>query len=229
MGDVELLFKMAESTDEVKGQFLFCPVCRLNHDQGRKHIYTRKHKTLLGKILLKFGKKVSSLQRKDVCIHNCEEKQTNIFKILRNLFTPTDQNILLILEFVHFFFPPVDTTESPCEYPGFQRIFFSYGHWWFAAIFCFNAASLSIRKKILWNPGYHARAWDTEICISISGGSTPGNPRTFAQRRLHFLCRSYVLSKSWGSFPGYPTTKGRRLSNPLSLIKNLQQPRWKSY
>ena len=115
MGDVELVFKMAESTDEVKGQFLFCPVCRLNHDQGRKHIYTRKHKTLLGKILLKFGKKVSSLQRKDVCIHNCEEKQTNNFKILRNLFTPTDQNILLILEFVDFLFLPVDTTESPCE------------------------------------------------------------------------------------------------------------------
>lgn len=82
MGDVELLFKMAESTDEVKGQFLFCPVCRLNHDQGRKHIYTRKHKTLLGKILLKFGKKVSSLQRKDICIHISEEKQTNIFKII---------------------------------------------------------------------------------------------------------------------------------------------------
>ncbi|CAH3164253.1 unnamed protein product [Porites evermanni] len=54
---------MAESTDEVKGQFLFCPVCRLNHDQGRKHIYTRKHKTLLGKILLKFGKKVDEARK----------------------------------------------------------------------------------------------------------------------------------------------------------------------
>lgn len=63
MGDVELVFKMAESTDEVKGQFLFCPVCRLNHDQGRKHIYTRKHKTLLGKILLKFGKKVDEARK----------------------------------------------------------------------------------------------------------------------------------------------------------------------
>ena len=177
---------MAESTDEVKGQFLFCPVCRLNHDQGRKHIYTRKHKTLLGKILLKFGKKVSSLQRKDVCIHNCEEKQTNIFKILRNLFTPTDQNILLILEFVHFFFPPVDTTESPCE---------------------------SLRYR---NMHFYQRGVDTRESPNIN----------FAQRRLHFLCRSYVLSKSWGSFPGDSTTKGRRLSNPLSLIKNLQQPRW---
>ncbi|CAH3164255.1 unnamed protein product [Porites evermanni] len=54
---------MAESTDEVKGQFLFCPVCRLNHDQGRKHIYTRKHKTSLGKILLKFGKKVDEARK----------------------------------------------------------------------------------------------------------------------------------------------------------------------
>ena len=124
MGDVELLFKMAESTDEVKGQFLFCPVCRLNHDQGRNHIYTRKHKTLLGKILLKFGKKVSSLQRKDVCIHNCEEKQTNNFKILRNLFTPTDQNILLILEFVDFLFLPVDTTELPCESLRYRNMHF---------------------------------------------------------------------------------------------------------
>ena len=86
MGDVELVFKMAESTDEVKGQFLFCPVCRLNHDQGRKHIYTRKHKTLLGKILLKFGKKVSSLGRKDVCIHNSEKKQTNICKITKHIY-----------------------------------------------------------------------------------------------------------------------------------------------
>lgn len=79
MGDVEILFKMAES-DEVKGQFLFCPVCRLNHDQGRKHIYTRKHKTLLGKILLKFGKKVSSLEIKDVCIHNSYLGETKITK-----------------------------------------------------------------------------------------------------------------------------------------------------
>lgn len=124
MGDVEIIFKMAESTDEVKGQFLFCPVCRLNHDQGRKHIYTRKHKTLLGKILLKFGKKVSSLQRKDVCIHNSEEKQTKTFVRLRNIFTPTDQNIQLILEFVHFFFLPVDTIESPCESLRYRNMLF---------------------------------------------------------------------------------------------------------
>ena len=49
---------MAAETNEVKGQFLFCSLCRLNHDQGRKHTYSRKHKTLLGKILMKFGKKV---------------------------------------------------------------------------------------------------------------------------------------------------------------------------
>ena len=32
-----------------------------------------------------------------------------------------------------------------------RRIFFFF---LLAAFFCFNAASLSIRKKILWNPGY---------------------------------------------------------------------------
>ena len=51
--------KMADgNTDEVKGQFMFCTLCRFNHDQGRKHIYSRKHKALLEKTLLKFGKKV---------------------------------------------------------------------------------------------------------------------------------------------------------------------------
>ena len=55
---------------------------------------------------------------------NCEEKQTNIFKILRNLFTPTDQNILLILEFADFLFLPVDTTESPCESLRYRNMHF---------------------------------------------------------------------------------------------------------
>lgn len=60
--------KMAESTVE-KGQFLFCSLCRLNHDRGRKHIYSRKHKTLLGKILMKFGKKVWELESTDAKCH----------------------------------------------------------------------------------------------------------------------------------------------------------------
>lgn len=61
MGNIEMFgpfSKMAAETNEGKGQFLFCSLCRLNHDQGRKHAYSRKHKTLLGKILVKFGKKV---------------------------------------------------------------------------------------------------------------------------------------------------------------------------
>ena len=61
-------------------------------------------------------------------------------------------------------------------YPGFQRIFFSYQHWWFAAkprqwgakcrgenniffslafFFCVNAASVSIRKKYPLEPKVH--------------------------------------------------------------------------
>lgn len=56
---------MADETDEfeVKGQFLFCCLCRLNHDKGRKHIYSRKHKALLSKLLTKFGKKVDEARK----------------------------------------------------------------------------------------------------------------------------------------------------------------------
>ncbi|KAK2566605.1 TITAN-like protein [Acropora cervicornis] len=57
--------KMANRTDEDegKGQFLFCSVCRLNHDKGRKHIYSKKHKALLSKLLTRFGKKVDEARK----------------------------------------------------------------------------------------------------------------------------------------------------------------------
>ena len=42
-------------------EYLFCSLCRQNHDQGRKHIYTRKHKNNLDNILKKFLKKVSAI------------------------------------------------------------------------------------------------------------------------------------------------------------------------
>lgn len=57
--------------DEVKGQFLFCSVCRLNHDKGRKHIYSKKHKALLSKLLTKFGKKVRVSWKRDTVCHVC--------------------------------------------------------------------------------------------------------------------------------------------------------------
>ncbi|XP_068731972.1 centrosomal AT-AC splicing factor-like [Montipora capricornis] len=59
------MYKMADDTDEfeVKGQFLFCRLCRLNHDKGRKHIYSRKHKELLSKLLTKFGRKVDEARK----------------------------------------------------------------------------------------------------------------------------------------------------------------------
>lgn len=65
--------KMANRTgeDEVKGQFLFCSVCRLNHDKGRKHIYSKKHKALLSKLLTKFGKKVRVSWKRDTVCHVC--------------------------------------------------------------------------------------------------------------------------------------------------------------
>lgn len=49
--------------DGAKGQFLFCIICRINHDQGRKHIYSRKHRTLLSQVLIKFGKKVDEARK----------------------------------------------------------------------------------------------------------------------------------------------------------------------
>ena len=62
---------MADRTDEdeVKGQFLFCSVCRLNHDKGRKHIYSKKHKALLSKLLTKFGKKVRVSWKMDIILY----------------------------------------------------------------------------------------------------------------------------------------------------------------
>ena len=62
---------MADRTneDEVKGQFLFCTVCRLNHDKGRKHIYSKKHKALLSNLLTKFGKKVRVSWKMDIILY----------------------------------------------------------------------------------------------------------------------------------------------------------------
>lgn len=39
-------------------QYRFCTVCRRNHDEGRKHIFTKTHKRRLDYILGKFSKKV---------------------------------------------------------------------------------------------------------------------------------------------------------------------------
>ena len=36
----------------------YCSVCRRNHDEGRKHIFTKQHKNRLSVILSKFTKKV---------------------------------------------------------------------------------------------------------------------------------------------------------------------------
>ncbi|XP_031558968.1 coiled-coil domain-containing protein 84-like [Actinia tenebrosa] len=43
--------------------FAFCVLCRKNHDQGRKHIYSKKHKKALENVLLKFGKKVDEVRK----------------------------------------------------------------------------------------------------------------------------------------------------------------------
>lgn len=49
---------MAES---VKVKWRFCSICRRNHDEGRKHIFTAGHKAKLSTLMTKFIKKVSML------------------------------------------------------------------------------------------------------------------------------------------------------------------------
>ena len=39
-------------------QFTYCSICRRNHDQGRKHIFTKNHKVKLSNTLTKLMKKV---------------------------------------------------------------------------------------------------------------------------------------------------------------------------
>ena len=40
-------------------QFERCDLCRRNHTQGRKHVYSEKHQEIIKNILQKFKKKVS--------------------------------------------------------------------------------------------------------------------------------------------------------------------------
>ncbi|KAK3754010.1 hypothetical protein QZH41_020290, partial [Actinostola sp. cb2023] len=50
-------FKMADEEKE----YTYCVLCRKNHNQGRKHVYSKKHKYALDNVLLKFGKKVEEV------------------------------------------------------------------------------------------------------------------------------------------------------------------------
>ncbi len=47
-------FKMAAPMQ----QFERCDFCRLNHSQGKKHVYSKQHQKVLKNILAKFKKKV---------------------------------------------------------------------------------------------------------------------------------------------------------------------------
>ena len=43
-----------------KSQYKYCSVCRRNHNDGRGHIFSKKHKTRLNTVLSKFGKKANT-------------------------------------------------------------------------------------------------------------------------------------------------------------------------
>ncbi|EDO39365.1 predicted protein [Nematostella vectensis] len=52
---------MADEEESLR-DFAFCILCRKNHNQGRKHVYSRKHKTNLDRILNKFAKKIDEVR-----------------------------------------------------------------------------------------------------------------------------------------------------------------------
>ena len=47
------------SRENVDDVWQYCSVCRRNHDEGRKHIFTKQHKNRLSVVLSKFTKKVN--------------------------------------------------------------------------------------------------------------------------------------------------------------------------
>jgi hypothetical protein len=52
---------MAAKTTHVEYQY--CTVCRRNHNDGRKHIFTQQHKAKLSEIIKKFSKKIRDARR----------------------------------------------------------------------------------------------------------------------------------------------------------------------
>ncbi|CAG5136235.1 unnamed protein product [Candidula unifasciata] len=47
------------SSQTVFVPFRYCPLCRLNHNKGKKHVYSKKHKEIVANILVKFSKKIT--------------------------------------------------------------------------------------------------------------------------------------------------------------------------
>ena len=50
--------KAGKKCVNVDEKWRYCSVCRRNHDEERKHIFTKQHKNRLSVILSKFTKKV---------------------------------------------------------------------------------------------------------------------------------------------------------------------------
>ena len=51
--------EVGERDGRVSDQWRYCGVCRRNHEEGRKHIFTKQHKSRLSILMSKFTKKVS--------------------------------------------------------------------------------------------------------------------------------------------------------------------------
>ncbi len=48
------------ANEEVEDGWRYCSVCRRNHEEGRKHIFTKGHVSKLKTLMGKFMKKVAS-------------------------------------------------------------------------------------------------------------------------------------------------------------------------
>lgn len=44
-------------------QFCFCKICRRNHQDGKKHVYTKYHRNTLNNLLGRFSKKINEMKK----------------------------------------------------------------------------------------------------------------------------------------------------------------------
>lgn len=54
--------KNAKKKNSEQHEFEFCQVCKLNHNQGRRHIYFPSHKNSLSSLLMRFQSKLSDVK-----------------------------------------------------------------------------------------------------------------------------------------------------------------------
>ncbi|KAH9495724.1 hypothetical protein Btru_016146 [Bulinus truncatus] len=54
----QIYIKVVMSSQKVFVQFQYCPLCRINHKKGKKHVFAKRHKDIVTNVLAKFIKKI---------------------------------------------------------------------------------------------------------------------------------------------------------------------------